>query len=49
MTITSVAALPLPRSIYIEPTSRCGEPHDCCYGQTHYLESGLENAEAPRG
>ncbi len=25
MTITSVAALPLPRSIYIEPTSRCNE------------------------
>lgn len=23
--ITSVAALPLPRSIYIEPTSRCNE------------------------
>jgi MoaA/NifB/PqqE/SkfB family radical SAM enzyme len=25
MTMTSVAALPLPRSIYIEPTSRCNE------------------------
>src|SRR5258708_39381610 len=25
MTITSVAALPLPRSIYLEPTSRCNE------------------------
>jgi MoaA/NifB/PqqE/SkfB family radical SAM enzyme len=25
MTITSVATLPLPRSIYIEPTSRCNE------------------------
>ncbi len=25
MSITSVAALPLPRSIYIEPTSRCNE------------------------
>src|SRR6266852_849431 len=25
MTITSVAALPLPRSIYIEPTTRCNE------------------------
>src|SRR5258708_17058293 len=25
MTITSVAALPLPRSIYLEPTSRCND------------------------